>query len=347
MSSDGSGFSELPLINRYFEPPEPSNEGEVHSDSDVAITSDDMPIINDHPLSSRPRRQNTAIDLSEAASAVRPSFLDDVESVAMTSDDISISNEHPLSLRERRQNTFIPVAQAAALLRPSRAEDLDDSVAVTSDEDMPLGEHPHQLSNRSRRQDEYHPAAPAAHLLRPSRAEDPEEAMAVTPDNNTLLSGQPRPLSSYARRQVEHQPAAPATPAADLLPEPPRGRRLGRGLSTPNATAGPSTEPCDFSPIQYGFGYGGFDRGNFFLTEQVDDSEPDPDPSRPGLRQRYLSFSTFDRQLNIDHWVWQNSMVARYEQSLGLFPGVELDEDDDPGTSANKSEQKDEKGKGT
>lgn len=77
--------------------------------------------------------------------------------------------------------------------------------------------------------------------------------------------------------------------------------------------------------MDYGYGHGGHEPGNFFLTEDIDESEPDADPLMP-RRQRFMYFNTFARQGDMDIVTRQNAMLAEWEQSLELFPGVEADE---------------------
>ncbi|KAJ5655984.1 hypothetical protein N7507_007934 [Penicillium longicatenatum] len=283
------GSSRLPHLNRPFKP-----DDDAHSEGSVAITSDDMSFTNENPLSAHPRRQNTGICIADATSVLRPSYTEDLESVAITSDDMSIVNENPLTSRARRQNKSVPIAQAATILRPSRAEELDESVAVTSDEEMPMTGHPHSLSNRLRRHDEHHPVAPAVDLL-----PDP-------PRGRRLLRGRARRVP----------PQAPV-PGSASLPGP---------SSIPDPVLRPGPAAIEESPIDYGYGYGGHEPGNFFLTEDVDESEPGAGPSTP-RRQRFMYFNTFAKQGDMDIVTRQNAMLTRWEQTLELFPGVAPDRD--------------------
>ncbi|KAJ5564377.1 hypothetical protein N7513_000619 [Penicillium frequentans] len=319
--SQEPGSSNLPLINRPFK-----SDDDVHSE-DVAITSDDMSFTNENPLSTRLRRQNTDICIAEAASGLRPSYTDDLESIAITSDDMSIHNEYPLASRTRRQNKTVPIAQAAAILRPSRAEELDESVAVTSDEEMSMTGHPHSLSNRLRSHDEHHPVAPAADLL-----PDP-------PRGRRLLRGRSRRGSPHSpvHQSFPSPPSRPVLASRHGLPS----RRGPALIPGPAARGGPARKSCpssrsvpipnastnimDVSPVEYGYGYGGHEPGNFFLTEDVDESEPDADPLMP-RRQRFMYFNTFARQGDMDIVTRQNAILAGWEQSLELFSGVETDE---------------------
>lgn len=315
----------------------------MHSE-DVAITSDDMSFTNENPLSTRLRRQNADICIAEAASGLRPSYTEDLESIAITSDDMSIYNEYPIASRTRRQNKPVPIAQAAAILRPSRAEELDESVAVTSDEDMSMTEHPHSLSNRLRRHDEHHPAAPAANLL-----PDP-------PRGRRLLRGRSARVSPHSSvPDLVPSPASrsglasgyglPSRHGPVLIPGPVR-RSGPTSHSVPSPTA--STNTLNVSPVEYGYGYGGHEPGNFFLTEDVDESEPDIDQSVP-RRQRFMYFNTFTRQVDMDSVSGENAMLVRWEQSLDLFSGVEANGDSgsdghDEDESNESSEPKDEDG---
>ncbi|KAJ6090347.1 hypothetical protein N7486_009162 [Penicillium sp. IBT 16267x] len=310
MSSQESGSSTLPLLNRHFKPP----DDDAHSEASVAITSDEMSFTSEKLLSARLRRQNTGICITEAGSVLRHSYTEDLDSVAITSDDMSIANENPLTTRARRQNKPVPIAQAAAILRPSRAEELDESVAVTSDEEMSMTGHPHSLSHRPRRHDEHHPIAPAVDLL-----PDP-------PRGRRLLRG----------RAPRVSPQAP-------VPDPVPGPASRPGLASTPIT---STTAMEVSPVDYGYGYGGHQPGNFFLTEDVDESEPDADPSLP-KRQRFMYFNTFARQGDMDVVARQNAMLAGLEQSLELFPGVEGDTDSgfEEHGEDQSNEPKDEDGK--
>ncbi|KAJ6017203.1 hypothetical protein N7451_000582 [Penicillium sp. IBT 35674x] len=319
--SQEPGSSNLPFIDRPFKP-----EDDVHSE-DVAITSDNMSFTNENPLSTRLRLENTDIYIAEAASGLRPSYTDDLESIAITSDDMSIHNEYPLASRVRRQNKAVPIAQAAAILRPSRAEELDESVAVTSDEEMSMTGHPHSLSKRLRRHDDHHPVAPAANLLPdPPRGrrllrERSPRVSPHSPVHQSLPSPASRPaLASRHDIPPSRGPSLIPGPAARGGPAP-RSGPASRSVPIPTA----STDIMDVSSVEYGYGYGGHEPGNFFLTEDIDESEPDISPTR-SRRQRFMYFNTFARQGDMDIVTRQNAMLAGWEQSLELFPGVETDE---------------------
>lgn len=320
--SQEPGSSNLPLINQPFKP-----DDDVHSE-DVAITSDDMSFTNENPLSTRFRRQNTDICIAEAVSGLRPSYTEELESTAITSDDMSIHNEYPLTSRARRQNKPVPIAQAAAILRPSRAEELDESVAVASDEEMSMTGHSHSLSNRLRRHDEHHPVSPAVDLLpdqprgrRLLRGRPPQVSL-HDPVPDSVPS--PVPVTSPASRpDFASRHGLPLRRGPVSIPGPARcSDPTSRSIPTPTA----STETMGVTPVEYGYGYGGHEPGNFFLTEDVDESEPDADPLMP-RRQRFMFFNSFARQVDMDIVTRQNVILARWEQSLELFPGMEADGD--------------------
>ncbi|KAJ5108130.1 hypothetical protein N7456_004805 [Penicillium angulare] len=293
--SDGSKEdhvpSPLPMLNR------PLRDDPVDSDADsVAVTSDDISISNENPISSRTRRQNARISFPQPAELPRPAhtYADDLESQAVTSDDMSITNESPLSSRPRRQNRPIPLEQVATMLRPSRAEELDDSVAITStsDEDMSIYANPYPLQARERRQDTFHPRAPAAGLL-------------------------------------------PATGCR--APRPPRPATVPEGRARVDLDGMPRL-PSSFSVPEYGYGYGfgGFERGAFFVPDEPAYRRPasDPTPQRPGpgltLTPRVVVSNAHTLSpREYDEFAEQNAALERYEQSLDLFPGVEASSSDD------------------
>ncbi|KAJ5777586.1 hypothetical protein N7520_000832 [Penicillium odoratum] len=310
MSSHESGSSsDLPLLNRHFKP-----HRDVHSAASAAITSDDMPFTPDHPLSTRPRRQNdAATSLTEVASVLRPSCTEDLESAAVTSDDMSIANETPLTTRPHRQNKSIPIAQAAALLRPFQTEDLDKSVAVPSDDEFPVrAGNAQQFSTHCRRHDQQHFVAPAADLFRePSRGR---------------RQGRERPRGSSRARAPAVPPHAPVPVPVSAAPAP---------ASIPAL----APAPCE-GPLDYGYGYAGFCRGNFFLTEDVDVLDQGYDPLRLAPRTTYMFFNNISRPVEVEVVNRQNAELAEYEHSLDLFPGVEVDRDS--GSDAKVVEQREE-----